>query len=348
MDLVYRVLGLAAAVGTATSRISINLIRINWVLMVGLGCGLVVAGNEVRFALANDAAPRALAVADVMRHADVDRNFVTVQGELVPGAVFTHTTTRNRTKTTDASYYALLDEQHEHAVLVRTPGSSLPGRDTGKVALTGMLMPIDSDLQAELARTSGRIEDVRFDTEYVLEWGRHPGDLGVWSALTAVLAIALLAMLTTWRNRYVVFRASGALPDPDGAAAPLPVDEPLPVRVSGIFQLAQHTRRFTNMRAVLADAEGTPVVCANVDASSSFMGVKTADRVGIWTIPLPQRELQSIDVGYQYLGFRRLPALRVRHRGSKREVTTVLNCDDGGSLRVLADRLTAPSAPPTA
>ncbi|MBZ0153075.1 MAG: hypothetical protein K8J09_16250 [Planctomycetes bacterium] len=342
MDLLYRVMGLAAAIGDRTSRFSINFIKLNWVLMIAVGVGLFTTSNELRYALTNDRLPRSIGVKDAVTHLDVDKNFVTVHGDLIREAVFTHTTTRRGSSRTDASYYALLDDQHERALLVRTSGTTRPGTATGTVDLTGMLMPIEGSLQKELARTGGDIGGVAFDTAYVLEWGRRPGDPMLWSIAAAVLAVVFLAMLTTWRRRYVVF---GKVDRPLSDIAPteVPADEVVPVRGSGVFRLGQHTRRFTNMGAVLVDAEGTPVLCANVDASSRFMGVKTTDRRGIWTIELPSAGLRSLDVGHQYYGFRRRPALRVHHADGNREATTVMSCDDLAALRTLADRLTSPA-----
>jgi len=56
MDVVHRVLGIAAAVGNRVGRMSINFIKLNWLLMFGLGAGLVGAGNELRYALVNGSA----------------------------------------------------------------------------------------------------------------------------------------------------------------------------------------------------------------------------------------------------------------------------------------------------
>ncbi|MFO1076242.1 MAG: hypothetical protein U1E73_00785 [Planctomycetota bacterium] len=342
MDLIHRVLGLTAAIGNGTARISVNFIKVNWLLMIGLGCAVFFAGNEARYALANSTTPREIAIADVAAQQEADKNFVCVRGELVDKAVFTLTDTRHG-RTTKASYYPLLDDEHKLGVLVRTSGTQRPGAP-GVITLTGMLMPMPSDLQRILTQPGVSLGKAAFDPDHVLEWNRRPGDPVAWSIGTGLLAVLLLAMLTTWRNRYIVFRPIGDAPA-SGTAAETQGDEPLPVWASGVFALETIARRFTNMRSVLLVAEGMPVACADVDASSSFMGVKTADRRGIWGMVMPVDRLRTIEFGFQYYGLGRRPAVRIRHAADNREMTAVLACEGDPELGAVAARLTTPPSP---
>lgn len=339
MEVLGRVLGIAAAIGYRTSRFSVNFIRLNWILMGCVIAGAVGSGNELRYAIANGAEPRDLTVTEAIAHVDVDSNFVRLHGVLCADAMFQHATVRRGNETIDASYYAMLDDSRQHAVLVRTHGSAPPGPPSGPATLTGMLLPIESKLQAKLANSTDQLDGVAFDTDYVLELGRRPGNPLVWSVLAAATALLALTMLQTWIGRHVVFRRSDAQPAARPAQAMEPAtDQPIPLRASGVFALGSHSQRFTSTPALLIDVEGAPVVCANIDASSSFHGIKVSDRSGIWTIQIGAAG-RDLELGHQYYGLTRRPALRIRH-GSQAKATTVLAFDDDAQRDAALHRLT--------
>lgn len=350
MDLVQRVLGVAAAFASRTARLSINFVPVLAMLMIGLGVLAVYASNEVRYALANGAEPKVTTVADTRRLDDAEGHFVSLQGELIAEPVFQYTETRRRSgsTTTKASYFALIDGDGKTALLVHTQGTTRPTMTmtAGASGLLGMLMPMNSDLQRELDRSSGSFGEVSFDRRFVLEFGRRPGSVALWSSLSSVSALALLALLTAWSRRYVIFRSDDqAVVAP--AAAP-PVDEAIFVLASGLFTLGSVSKRFPWMPAGLVAADGRIVVCSNIDASSSFMGVKTNDRAGLWTIDLAIDGLPEVELGYQYFGRRRLPAVRVFHSDGGKRKSTVLACEDDNVRAMVVARLAKQPPPPVA
>lgn len=339
MGIVYRVLGLAAALGNRTSRFSINFLKLNWILMVLLGVGIAATGKELGYAVNNRAEPRDLTVAEAMSHADVASNFVRLRGNLISECAFQSTKVRNGAATVEASYFVMFDDDKKGAVLVQTESTAIPRPTDGK--LTGMLMPIDSKLRHKLAETNGRIGPVAIDVDYVLELGRRPGNASTYAIALTVLAIAMLAMLATWKNRYIVFRGDGA----DATRSRAKPQEQqtggeVPMTASGVFSLERTNKRFTCMPSVLLEAEGVPVACANVDASSNFMGIKTSNLHGIWTIPLGGAG-RAIESGTQYYGFGCRPALRIVQAAGGREATTVLGFADEGARAAALQRLTA-------
>jgi hypothetical protein len=344
MEIVHRVLGIIAAIGNRLSRLSINFIKLNWVAMIGLGFLLTFAANETRYALANDRTPRAISVADALAHQDIDRNFVAVSGTLVATALFRETNSRHGVTTVKASYFPLIDRAAGRALLVKRKGDVADRRGSEETTVSGMLMPIDGDLAAELRKTGGRVDDLPIDTEYVLEAGRAPGDLVTWALTGIGSAALLLALLVVWQRRYVIFRAerTGAAADGGVPAAAVPR---IDLRASGTFTLPeQKPRRFLAMpAALLAGPAGAPVLAANVDASSNIMGVRVADRRGIWTLELPADVADALEPGYQYLGFGRRPAFRIRHRGAGgKDRVTVVSCADATQRSALAALLAQP------
>jgi hypothetical protein len=98
----------------------------------------------------------------------------------------------------------------------------------------------------------------------------------------------------------------------------------------------------------LVAADGRIVACANIDASSHFMGFKTNDRAGMWTIDLAIDGLPQVELGYQYYGRRRLPAVRVLHSERGKQRTTVLACDDENVRAMVVARLGKQPPPPMA
>ncbi|MFN8824291.1 MAG: hypothetical protein ACK501_04945 [Planctomycetota bacterium] len=348
MDLVYRALGLAASFAFATARRSINFVPFLALVMFGFGALAVYASNEVRYSLANGAEAKVSTVAETRRLDDAEGHFVSLQGELIAEPVFEYTETRrgSRSTKTKASYFALLDADGKTALLVQTQGTTRPAVTPDAAGLLGMLMPMKSDLQRELDRASGSFGEVSFDRRFVLEFGRRPGSVALWSSLAAFGSLTLLALLTAWSRRYVIFRG-----DADAVVAPTaapPVDEAIFVHASGLFTLGGVSKRFPWIPAGLVAADGRIVACANIDASSHFMGFKTNDRAGMWTIDLASDGLPQFEIGYQYYGRRRLPAVRVFHSEGGKSRTTVLACEDENVRAMVVARLGKQPPPPMA
>jgi hypothetical protein len=100
-------------------------------------------------------------------------------------------------------------------------------------------------------------------------------------------------------------------------------------------------RRFIEMPAILSPLENGDVAAfANVDASSSFMGMTYANRAGIWALPIARGSLQGVEEGLIYYGTRARPALRFTYRDavSNKSRTAILSVPTPAACRiVLAD-----------
>ncbi len=322
MEPFHRALGIAAAIGDGLSRFSINFVQLNWVVMGVLAVALTGAANEARYAAVNDATPRAVSVAEVLAHRDLDRNYVAVRGSLLPRAVYQETSTRRGATTVKATYQPLIDREAQRVLLVKRTGAAVDRSGAQETTVTGMIVPCDRDLQSELRGDGSQIDGMLVDVDYVLEVGRAPGNLAFLSVATVVAAIALFALLVSWQRRYVIFR-------PAAVGTPAVSDEAIGLRASGRYTLdGQKQRRFLGMPAAVAwSADGAPVVTSNIDASSRFMGFKTSDGAGTWIIALPVDAAATCEWGWQYLGWRRWPALRLRHGDVRgRPTVTVLAC----------------------
>lgn len=317
----HRLLGVVAVVGQRLSLVRINFIPLHLAAMIGLGVLASLGTKTYRDALVNDREPRQVTLAEVLDHVDTVHNFVAVKGTLIPEPLFQVTQKRSGREQVEASFLPLLDRDKPRALLVRHAGDFPPGKEARDAVVTGMLVSLDDKVRGELVRTGGKIQNVPFDLDYMLEENAKPGNAVAWGVTTAVATLLLLAMFVTWRWKYVVFRATGA-PELQPAAAAAP-EGAIALRLSGHLRLANHKRHFVDMPAmVVRDDDGQLLVLSNIDASSTFFGVKTTDRRGLWSAILDAGRLAEMETGDQYLGWQRRPALRL----AAAEGAVVLSC----------------------
>lgn len=352
MQVLWRWLGMAARCGESLSRRSLNFLPLHWLSMVAVGYLVVVGWRETGYALKNDAAPRSTDVTSVLARPDLDRNFVAVDGTLVPEAVFERTkSSRTDGTIVEESYQLLCSRADRKALLVMRKGQASAGKEPYDTTVTGLLVPLDEEVGRHLAQAGGTIGGVAVDPKWMLEADRRPGSFPVWLATTLVAAAWLLAMLVAWQRRYVVFQPARAEPAPPRETTPTTGD----VRASGRFAVAGHKpRRFLAIPVQFGRLRSGRIgLQAHVDASSYFLGVKTADREGLWTISLEPEVLAKAEVGQQYIGFQRRPALRFHHEDARgRRTTTVVSCateaERRGLVQALAELVASPPPEPSA
>lgn len=340
MSLVYRLLGLAAAIGNRLARIRVNFLPLHWVAMAVLAVAVVLGTKAVRDALTNDREPRTTTVAELLDHLDVDHNFVRVSGTLVEAALFEDVQSRRGQQTVSASYLPLLDPSAKRALLVKRKGANGGRGDQREVTLVGMVQTLDSSVRKAVDEAGGNVDDVAIDREFMLVFGDRPGDPIVWTTLTVAAAVLLLAMLLTWQRRYVVFHPHAAAEPSSGE--PIEHRVPADLRASGPFVLpGKPAKRFLAVPAGVAMLDsGNVALLANIDASSRLFGFKLADRSGIWAIEIPQAALGDIEPGYQYLGWRRRPAIRIPHLDPRgKPATAVVSCATERDVRSLVSVL---------
>lgn len=324
MSLIYRLLGLAARIHERVARTRVNFIPLSW-LMYFLLCVLAVVGaKDVRVVLVNGDQPRVVGIDEVLAHKDMQRNFVTVQGTLIPKAALVET----RKERLVAAYLPLVSATDKRALLVKYPAHRVPAEKEAKeIAITGMLEGLDADVTRHLIQT-GTGQEAGLDLDFMLVEGRAPGSLAVRVAVTLAATLSMVALLLVRIWRFVVFRRS----DEVDAAAESPPPTAVDLRVSGLFRLGEHKpHRFLDVPAALTRLEsGDLAMVANVDASSRLFGVKTTDRSGLWSIVVSFEQVTQVETGSLYLGLRRRPALRMKYSagGSRKGGVAVLSCPD--------------------
>jgi hypothetical protein len=329
MSIVYRLLGAVARLNERMSHTSVNLLPINWLAMVGLGVLFGVGVTQTREAVVNGATPRAAPLGEVLAHRNVERNFVTVVGPVLPEILRETSKSSGDVRRT---WGIMVDPQGARAIFIEFKGSSGTGIEPQVMTITGMLAPLESRVRQKLDEMGGKIEDVPIDAEYVIQEGRSPGDAMTWGLTTALSGILLLLFVITFLRQYIIFQKAGArVASMAGTPPAVMPGQGVDLRVTGRFVLDEkNARRFLDVPAGMVTLEtGEPAFVSNIDASSKFMGATTVERKGLWAIIVQRDSLRDPDVGTLYVGLATRPALRIRYvdAATSRRETAVLSCE---------------------
>jgi hypothetical protein len=339
MSLLYRVLGMAAAVNQYLWRHRINFVPLNLVL-VGVACALFVFyATSWEEASRSGATPRAMPLSSLTIATPVG-SFVRTSGVLAPEAEFEYGEVgeNGNLKKTTMEFIPLVDLDSERGVFVQVDPPGRYGRTTHRAEVTGMLRPMQEFLARELRPVNFQQDGIQMLPTFVLVADDNPGDAGSWQLGAAVTGAVLLLFLVLTIKQNVIFRPAAML-----AEISLPPAAENTMFATGMFVLEKHKKRFINVPTVLGTLDtGDLAAFANVDASSNFMGVTYATRAGIWVLPIACGSLQGIEEGTLYFGRRALPAVRFQYRdASSAKTRTGILSASGGSSRALVAALTS-------
>jgi hypothetical protein len=327
MDLLFRALGMAAAVNQFLWRRRINFVPVNLVF-VGTAAAICLSSvDDWHQAVRNRREPLVVPVSQLVNQPS-HATFVTVSGTLLPGGGFWYGERDDRGMLVKPTmeFVPLIDANSGRGVLVQL---NVPHRFGARrsAEITGMLREMRPFVSRELEPTGYRHNGIEFLRGFVLVDGDDPGDLATAQITVGITAtILLLFVLVTLRRN--VFFLRGVTPDPTwhqvGAGGSL--------RATGWFLLGKHRKHFIDMPAVLGTLDtGELAVFANVDASSDYLGVTYANRAGVWVLPIASGSLQGIDEGTLYFGRRAVPSVRFRYRDAvtHHQRTAILSTPDG-------------------
>jgi hypothetical protein len=312
-DSVYRALGVIASVNRRLWLIRVNFIPLNVAVMVLLGAGVFVGLEQVVDAASNQrtAVPQTLAV--LLSAGEPKQSYVTIQGRLYADAPLEYGTegTDGKPGKVERSWAPLLDEGTGKVLMVELARNRPQQKDPEDTALTGMLRPLPPHLRKYLSDNAFKHRGVIVESRFMLVEGEQPAQFAANAFIASACGLLLLAFAAAmfWRN--VVFRSDGgATPD---ALATMQADGRL--LVSGRLFLNEKTSQFfSNMPAAMGTVEtGETVIVSNIDASSRFMGVKTSDRAGLWTMTFRPGTLQDAEEGHVFDGWTKRRAIRFRY-----------------------------------
>ena len=327
MSLLYRVFGVAAAIGNWSRRIFIWFLPLNWILLIGLAAGTFGAAREARYAWLNDSDATPMSVGEVLGQPELEGRFVRVAGTLIPTAVFevSKNSRRSGQTTVEASYLPLISRADGKAILVERRGIWTTRREPVETTVTGMLLPIDSMVLTELRNDGGKVQDLPFDLELMIEEGRQPWSLAGALAATIGCGLLVLGMLLGMLRRNIIFQSTTSAFDVASAAGKTDPDREISVTATGPFDLAgRPTMHLANQPVSIAQLGSKRIgfVAGRVDGSP-----ESGDVAGLLAIVVEPTDLTEPEPGWLYQGLARSPALRIAHldaRGRSRE--TVLAC----------------------
>lgn len=320
----FKLLGRLAALDARLSRVRINFVPLNLaaalllVAGVGLGINMVVEGRAnpepKRVTIADIAAGRVAQGSYVFVDGLFDREFVLEIGK--KGANGQLSEVKDRLA-------ALIDQAGPSAVLVRMPG--LRDSTASGAGLTGMVRALPRAAQEALRRDGADARGRRVDDQLLLAVGQQPASIGLGVLLILVCAPVVGMLAYVHVKRRTIFRAAAGTEafehyGTDGAEA-------ADLRVTGRLWLNERTSgRFVEMPAWATALEtGEIAFLSNIDASSSFMGVKTADRAGVWAVVIRPGGLHAIVLGALSFGGEIRPAVqfRVASEGGRSQTVTL-------------------------
>jgi len=336
MSFLLAPLGVLAWMSDRMSRYSINGIPSNWGVIL-MSAFLFFLGRESwNDAHINGSAPRPMSVVAFANQADTNLQhvFVSVQGQIIPRA-------RVSVSGGSSSYdlVALLDPHRAQGIWVKVGAGQYNGAKPFTARISGVMNSIDSDIHKHVQASDTRVGGVPMDTNGWLVAGNTPPQpfwAGFWTALGA-LSLLCFGGLSLARN--IVFVPLGA---PHIAPAPIPEDQPIPLRLSGKLRLhAKATGRFLNVpaRTVRLD-DGTFAFASLLDASKRLEGKTTESRAGVWLL-VPGGEW-TWRAGLLAHGGRRYPSVKIHYRDAldkNRRASAVLACEDEPTRAALLARL---------
>lgn len=320
MDVVYRVLGVAARVGERGSRYRINLLPFNWIVMGLLLGGLSWCSSLVPDTVNNGLHPRKVALGNLLSDINNPKTYVTVSGAFSPTAGYTLQEMEDGRPTGDNTYYRILaDPVSLRGILVKSD-KRFGGSGISKATFSGLIETADSDLQNELEGSGNKFGPVTVDPSHVLAIEDKPANSTWLFASLALLMVAFSAMVITFLNRYMVFRRTSPSLTQDALArreawaeegqdGP---DMPAGLRLTGPMLLPNSgAKRFLEVPVVAVYVEpGELAFVSQIDASNRFMGITSRRLSGIWMLSLLNGLAWDICSGFIYCGFGRRPAVR--------------------------------------
>jgi len=349
MDFLYRLLGAAASVAYSASRgRTVHIPHSVIPLMGWLVLPMLMLGGLLQQWEGTD--PKPVSVDEIVRAKEAPpHGYVTLTGRYHPdfslhGVPQSSKDTSTRDEPTEKTYVAFIDPKVHAAVMVQmSPGEAL-GLSTQPTTLTGMLRYAEPPLREKLPP---KLVGLPLSHHQYLEVGAVPSNLRAVGVIAGVLMLPLGIYTMALLLGSVIFRRQQRVAA--GSSAPAAAGEfqqVADVRASGPFYLhAGMGERFVQVPASVVELDdGGLGVYANVDASISqtlyFFTISKEKRVGYWLLWVGHRTVRNVELGMQYLGLGRRPAIRCRFQSPNGvRSTLVLSFDTEESRSVVLAEL---------
>lgn len=311
-EVVYRVLGVVAPINQRLSRVRLNFIPANLLLMIVLGVGVFTSWNAVVRVMKSRRAP----VPQTVREFNATRHFsgtyVAVEGRLVANARIDigKQAPSGSFDMMAATFAPLEDRAGGRAILVQLAGDRSPANED--VVVQGVLRPMAPAVSRQLSQKRYLHAGIPIERGLMLVEGRQPGSLSAPLRAGGLCAIALLALIWAAVTRNVIFMPDDRVPVSQSSIPATPGDSPL---VSGTFAFDAKTRRFfTHMPATIGRSDaGDTTLVSHVETSRTTFGIKQTEHSGLWAVAIRPGSLTEMQAGHVFWGLRKLRAVQFRY-----------------------------------
>jgi hypothetical protein len=345
MVLVYRALGIAAAVNSALSRYRVNFVPGNFILGGVAVCVFVFNAGGWLEAVENGTEARTIPLGQLTPERIGRVHFVKTSGTLVPEAGFQYgeQDESGNIKKVKMEFVPIVDRESGRGMFVQLPASHRFGQEPQDLEISGMVRPMQEVLARELRGTNFEYGGVQMLPDYILVADETPGEASSWQLGAALSGGVVLVFGLLLLKRNTIFVAGAAEADASEGGVDLTT-----VGVTGTFLLETHKQRFLNVPAAINTLDnGDAAFFSNIDASSNFMGVRYSERAGIWMLPIAAGSIQNVQQGVLYYGTKAMPAVRFDYRetGSNASRNAVVTTASATASRLLLDELSSSRDP---
>jgi len=313
---VYRVVGAVAPINQRLSRLRLNFVPANLLLMIGLGAMAFASWSNVSAVLQSRRVVEAPPLDMLLSGGRPVRNYVALQGRLMADArlAYGNNDSAGNLQSADYTWAPLLDDQTGKAILVQFPANYAFPANGADVTLQGLLRPVPAVVSRQLSQNKYVHAGIPIERRFILLEGRQPGALGFPAVMGTVAILLALALASATLMRNVVFLPTDSAPT--GAAAAIFDRSPHePVLVSGTLTLDNKTRRFfAHMTAIVRRTDtGDTVLASHIETSSTVYGLKVKQHSGLWLLGIRAGSISETEEGHVFWGRRKWRAVRVRY-----------------------------------
>jgi hypothetical protein len=321
--MMFRFLGMVAALDEALRRRTVNLIPLNYGLFFLL-LGLTVASIQDIRTRPSSPDPQPVSIASLARGAVAAGAYVTVEGTIDPG--YWIEVSKKQVSAGRRVHVArwteqmlpLVDDAAKVGIMI-APSSEQ--RFSGRVRVTGVVRGLSGGARDVLRRESATLP-ASLNPELMLASGQKPSSGVLAVVLLTVCPPLAVALLYVRVKRDLIFRTR--------REEPRRVDleshgEPIDLRVTGRLRLdGGRPRRFVEVPVQgTVNAQAELELGASLDASLYVFGLCVRERIGFWSLVIPPDSVGTIERGELAFGLGIRPAAKMRINGSRPQVVTL-------------------------
>jgi hypothetical protein len=329
MKIIYYILGMVASINEWLSRKSINFIQLNWLLIAMLGFLFYFSLQNVYESLVVSQTPEKIKISEVNSSYLQNKRYVTVSGTYIYSMAIEYGTKKKGSDELNVNtlYIPLLDKSEAKAIYIKDHVEiDFAKKPPIEKEVTGMIELLPLVVTNEISKNKEE-KDIANET-YTINPNSKPLKLSASLFVMFLMGLPAFAFFYTWIRRYriIQFNTDKNFTSKDAGldrfssfdSRPNEIDAAKSSFVDGDFTGRLYfekggDRNFFMVPIRINFLEDGSVLCAsNIDASSTFFGITTSDKLGIWSTLLRKGEIAKLENIYQYSGFKRKKGVLVK------------------------------------